>query len=158
MRIIRKLSIGLPAVLLAAAALCQSLPVANRPEDLGMSSPRLERIRVQMNADIEGGRIPGAVLLIARNGKIAQLDALGFQERKSQTPMRTDSIFRIASMSKPITSVAIMILAEEGKLDIGAPVAQYLPEFKEVLAQWAAFRADDEWVTLLASLVEWVDE
>ena len=132
MRIIRKLSIGLPAVLLAAAALCQSLPVANRPEDLGMSSQRLERIRLQMNADIEGGRIPGAVLLIARNGKIAQLDALGFQERKSQTPMRTDSIFRIASMSKPITSVAIMILAEEGKLDIGAPVAQYLPEFKEV--------------------------
>src|ERR1017187_4279015 len=91
MRIIRKLSIGLPAVLLAAAALCQSLPVANRPEDLGMSSQRLERIRLQMNADIEGGRIPGAVLLIARNGKIAQLDALGFQERKSQTPMRTDS-------------------------------------------------------------------
>src|ERR1017187_7267035 len=100
MRIIRKLSIGLPAVLLAAAALCQSLPVANRPEDLGMSSQRLERIRLQMNADIEGGRIPGAVLLIARNGKIAQLDALGFQERKSQRPMRTDSIFRIASMSK----------------------------------------------------------
>src|ERR1035438_1747524 len=107
MRIIRKLSIGLPAVLLAAAALCQSLPVANRPEDLGMSSQRLERIRLQMNADIEGGRIPGAVLLIARNGRIAPLDALGFQERKSQTPMRTDSIFRIASMSKPITSVKL---------------------------------------------------
>jgi CubicO group peptidase (beta-lactamase class C family) len=132
MRIIRKLSIGLLAALLAAAALCQSLPVANRPEDVGMSSQRLERIRLQMNADIAGGRIPGAVLLIARDGKIAWLNALGFQERKPQTPMRTDSIFRIASMSKPITSVAIMILAEEGKLDVGAPVAQYLPEFKEV--------------------------
>jgi CubicO group peptidase (beta-lactamase class C family) len=84
-----------------------------------------------MHADVESGRIPGAVLLIARNGKMAWLDALGFQERRSQTPMKSDSIFRVASMSKPITSVAIMILAEEGKLDIGAPVAQYLPEFKE---------------------------
>lgn len=85
-----------------------------------------------MKADVESKRIPGAVLLIARNARIASLDALGFQDRRSQTPMKTDSIFRVASMSKPITSVAAMILAEEGKLDIGAPVAQYLPEFKEV--------------------------
>jgi CubicO group peptidase (beta-lactamase class C family) len=117
--------------LLAAAALCQSLPVASRPEDVGISSQRLERVHAQMRADVEKGRIPGAVLLIARNGKIARLDALGFQERKTQTPMKKDSIFRIASMSKPITSTAIMMLAEEGKLDIGAPVAQYLPEFKD---------------------------
>ena len=132
MRITRKLWIGLLGSLLAAGALCQSLPVAKRPEDLGISSQRLERVRRQMQADVESARIPGAVLLIARHGKIAQLDAVGFQERKSQTPMKTDSIFRIASMTKPITSVAIMILAEEGKLDVGAPVAQYLPEFKEV--------------------------
>ena len=136
MRITARSSIGLLGVLLSAAALSQPLsqplPVANRPEDLGISSQRLERVRRQMQADIEGGRIPGAVLLIARNGRIASLDALGFQERRSHTPMRTDSIFRVASMSKPITSVAAMILAEEGKLDIGAPVAQYLPEFKEV--------------------------
>jgi len=132
MRIARKLSIGLVGVLLAAAALCQSLPVANRPEEVGMSAQRLERVHVRMQADVESARIPGAVLLIARNGKIARLDALGLQERKSQTPMKSDAIFRIASMSKPITSVAAMILAEEGKLDIGAPVAQYLPEFKDV--------------------------
>jgi len=132
MRIPRKPSIVLLGALLAAAALCQSLPVANRPEDVGISSQRLQRVHAQMQADVEKGRIPGAVLLIARDGKIARLDALGFQARKSQTPMQTDSIFRIASMSKPITSTAIMILAEEGKLDIGAPVAQYLPEFKDV--------------------------
>jgi CubicO group peptidase (beta-lactamase class C family) len=132
MRITRKLWIGLLGSLLAAVALCQSLPVVKRPEDLGISTQRLERVRRQMQADVESARIPGAVLLIARHGKIAQLDAVGFQERKSQTPMKTDSIFRIASMTKPITSVAIMILAEEGKLDVGAPVAQYLPEFKEV--------------------------
>ena len=120
------------AGLLAAAAFGQALPVANRPEDVGISSQRLERIRRQMKADVEKGRIPGAVLLIARNGKIASLDTFGLQEQKSKVPMKSDAIFRIASMSKPITSVAIMILAEEGKLDIGAPVAQYLPEFREV--------------------------
>jgi CubicO group peptidase (beta-lactamase class C family) len=132
MRITRKSSIGLLGVVLSAAALCQSLPVAKRTEDVGISSQRLERVRRQMQTDVEKSRIPGAVLLIARNGKIAEFDAVGFQERKSQTSMKKDSIFRIASMSKPITSTAIMILAEEGKLDIGAPVAQYLPEFKDV--------------------------
>jgi len=132
MRITRKLSIGLWGGLLAVAALGQSLPMANRPEDVGISSQRLERVHAQMQVDVEKRRIPGAVLLIARHGKIARLDALGFQERKSQTAMKSDAIFRIASMSKPITSTAIMILAEEGKLDIGAPVAQYLPEFRDV--------------------------
>ncbi|HUE04558.1 MAG TPA: serine hydrolase domain-containing protein [Bryobacteraceae bacterium] len=132
MRITRKLSLASAGVWLAATALCQSLPVANRPEDVGFSSQRLASVRQQMTADVQGGRIPGAVLLIARNGKIAWRDAVGFQERKSQTPMRNDSIFRIASMTKPITTVAAMILAEEGKLDVGAPVAQYLPEFKDV--------------------------
>ncbi|MBZ5625500.1 MAG: beta-lactamase family protein [Acidobacteriia bacterium] len=132
MRITRRFSIGLLGVLLPAAALSQPLPVAGRPDDAGISSQRLERVRHQMKADVDSSRIPGAVLLIAHNGKIATLDAFGFQDRRSKTPMKNDSIFRIASMSKPITSVAIMILAEEGKLDIGAPVAQYLPEFKDV--------------------------
>jgi CubicO group peptidase (beta-lactamase class C family) len=132
MRITRRSSIGFIVVLLSAAALAQPLPLASRPEEVGISSQRLERVRRLMKADVENRRIPGAVLLIARNAKIASFDALGFQDRHSQTAMKTDSIFRIASMTKPITSVAAMILAEEGKLDIGAPVAQYLPEFKEV--------------------------
>ena len=125
-----RLSIGVFAVVLSVAA--QPLPRAGRAEDVGVSSDRLERVRREIKADVENKRIPGAVLLIARNGRIASLDAVGFQERRSQTAMRTDSIFRIASMSKPITSVAAMILAEEGRLDIAAPVAQYLPEFKDV--------------------------
>jgi CubicO group peptidase (beta-lactamase class C family) len=125
-------SIGLFAALLAAAAFAQPLPLANRPEDVGISSERLDRARQQFKADVESKRIPGAVLLIARDSRIASLDAIGFQDRRAQTPMKADSIFRVASMSKPITSVAAMILAEEGKLDIGAPVAQYLPEFKDV--------------------------
>jgi CubicO group peptidase (beta-lactamase class C family) len=128
---IRRFSAGLMLVLLCTAALAQSLPSAGRPEDVGISSQRLGRLRQQMKMDVESKRIPGAVLLIARNGKVASLDTIGFQDRRAQTPMKADSIFRVASMSKPITSVAAMILSEEGKLDIGAPVAQYLPEFKE---------------------------
>ncbi|MDQ2944769.1 MAG: beta-lactamase family protein [Acidobacteriota bacterium] len=132
MQIKRRLFVIFLGLLLPAAALAPALPRASRPEDVGISSERLERIRVQMKSDVENRRIPGAVLLIARAGKIAALETLGFHDRAKQAPMRADSIFRVASMSKPITSVAAMILAEEGKLDIGAPVAQYLPEFKDV--------------------------
>jgi len=81
---------------------------------------------------VKENKAPGAVLMIARKGKIVTYDAIGFQDRGSKTPMKKDSIFRIASMSKPIATVAAMMLAEENKLDLGAPVAQYLPEFKNV--------------------------
>src|SRR5579872_1670308 len=126
----------LPGV--AAAALCcahsfgQSLPVVSRPEDVGFSSQRLERTRGALKTDVDAGRLPGAVLLIVRHGKIVFYDSSGFQDRASHTPIKKDSIFRIASMSKPITTVAAMILAEENKLDLAAPVAQYLPEFRDV--------------------------
>lgn len=106
--------------------------MAAHPEDVGFSTKRLETDRAVLKADVEAKHIPGAVLLIVRNGKIAFYDSVGYQERAAQTPMKKDSIFRIASMSKPITTVAAMILAEENKLDVAAPVAQYLPEFKNV--------------------------
>jgi CubicO group peptidase (beta-lactamase class C family) len=122
----------LVGLLVLAAAQAQTLPMAGKPEDVGISSDRLARVRRQMQADVEAKRIPGAVLLIARNGKVASFEAVGFQERTSQKSMQKNSIFRIASMSKPITSVSVMIMAEQGKLDIGAPVAQYLPEFSDV--------------------------
>jgi CubicO group peptidase (beta-lactamase class C family) len=129
-RMTRRTCIALVCALWPAAA--QPLPVARRAEDAGFSSQRLEVLRRQMQADVESHRVPGVVLLIAHQGKIAALDAVGFQDCSARIPMKPDTIFRIASMSKPITSVAAMILAEEGKLDIGAPVAQYLPEFKDV--------------------------
>ena len=122
----------LGATILVTAGAAQPLPVAGRPEEAGFSSKRLETARQVIRADVENRRVPGAVLLILRNGKIVTYDAIGFQERASQTPMKKDAIFPIASMSKPITSVAAMILAEENKLDLGAPVAKYLPEFKDV--------------------------
>ena len=120
------------AILLSVAAFAQPLPMAKRPEDAGFSSERLERTRQALKADVDNKRVPGAVLIVVRNGKIVTYDAIGYQVRADQTPMKKDSIFRIASMSKPITTVAAMILAEQNKLDIAAPVAQYLPEFKDV--------------------------
>ena len=120
------------AFLCCATSFAQFLPLASRPEDVGFSSKRLETTREVLKADVEAKRLPGAVLLMARNGKIAFYDVAGYQDRATQTPMKKDSIFRIASMSKPITTVAAMILAEENKLDVGAPVSQYLPEFKDV--------------------------
>jgi CubicO group peptidase (beta-lactamase class C family) len=120
------------AALCAASTFAQSLPMAKHPEDVGFSSARLETTRQAFKDDVEKKSIPGAVLLIVRNGKIVTYDAIGYQDRAKQTPMPKDAIFRVASMSKPITTVAAMILVEENKLDLGAPVATYLPEFKDV--------------------------
>jgi CubicO group peptidase (beta-lactamase class C family) len=129
-----KFPVFVAAALCACAAFAQplTLTVSNRPEDVGFSSKRLEKTRQAFKADVDNKMIPGAVLLIARNGGMVTYDAIGYQERATETPMKKDSIFRIASMSKPITTVAAMILVEENKLDIGAPVAQYLPEFRSV--------------------------
>src|SRR5436305_14244909 len=120
------------AALASANSFAQSLPIAGKPEDVGFSSQRLDRTRAVLKADVESKRLPGAVLLIARNGKVAFYDAVGYQDRAAETPMKKDSIHRIASMSKPITTVAAMILAEEDKLDLATPVAQYLRDFKAV--------------------------
>jgi len=122
----------LAGALCAAAAFSQTLPMAKSPEEVGFSSKRLERTRQAFKVDVDNKTTPGVVLLIVRNGKVVTYDNIGYQDRAAQTPMKKDSIFRVASMSKPITTVAAMILAEENKLDIGAPVAQYLPEFKDV--------------------------
>ena len=119
-------------VFYVAGAGAQPLPLAAHPEDAGFSSARLDRTRAALRADVEASRLPGAVLLIARNGKIVFYETAGFQDRAAKTAMRKDAIFPIASMSKPITTVSAMILAEESKLDIAAPVAQYLPEFRDV--------------------------
>ena len=102
----------LAGIVLSAAAFAQPLPMAERPEDAGFSSQRLEKTRHALKADVENKRFPGAVLILVRNGKVVTYDAIGYQVRADQTPMKKDSIFRIASMSKPITTVAAMILAE----------------------------------------------
>jgi CubicO group peptidase (beta-lactamase class C family) len=101
------------------------------PEDLGFSATRLQRLTDVYQGYVDRGELPGAVLLVARGDQLAYFQAIGFQDREKQIPMKTDAIFRLASMTKPIVSVAAMILVEEGRLDLGAPVAHYLPAFAE---------------------------
>ena len=116
----------------AASVSGQGLPKSKRPEDVGFSSERLARINKFFQGEIDKKAIPGATLLVTREGKLVYFQAIGYQDREKCIPMKPDAIFRIASMTKPITSVAVMMLAEEGKIDLLAPVSQYLPEFKDV--------------------------
>jgi CubicO group peptidase (beta-lactamase class C family) len=113
------------------AANADPLP-STPPEAVGFSSTRLQRLTDTLKADIAKGTIPGVVLLISRNGKIAYFEAMGTLDPEKKTPMTKDAIFRIYSMTKPITSVAVMMLFEEGKLALSDPVAKFIPAFKDV--------------------------
>lgn len=108
------------------------LPRAERPEQVGLSSERLARITATLAADVERKLIPGAVTLVARAGRVAYAEACGWRDREAKAPMTLDAIFRIASMTKPMTTVAAMMLAEEGRLQVAMPVADYLPEFRDL--------------------------
>ena len=124
--------IVLLATLLAVPAFAQELKAVDRPEELGFAGNRLERVTTTFQGYVDNGQLPGAVVLIARNDKVAYFNAFGYSDRERKVAMTTDSIFRIASMTKPIVSAAAMILVEEGMLDLAAPVSQYLPEFKDL--------------------------
>ena len=115
----------------ATATAQQPLPSA-RPEQVGLSADRLARITAWLRNDSEKGDIPGAVLLVARHGKIAYFEAVGVRDPQTRTAMTRDTIFRIYSMSKPITSVTAMMLFEEGKLGLADPVSKYIPAFKSM--------------------------
>ncbi|HXV59301.1 MAG TPA: serine hydrolase domain-containing protein [Vicinamibacteria bacterium] len=115
---------------LAPFALAQELPLA-APEGVGMSSERLERLTETMQGYVDSGELAGAVVLVARHGQVAYLKAFGQRDRESAAPMREDTIFRIASQTKAIVSVAVMTLQEEGKLLISDPLGKYFPEFME---------------------------
>ena len=130
---IKKISaLAVLVLLLAASAGAQGLPKADSPESVGFSSERLAVISAGLQQDVDKGRIPGAVLIILRHGKVAYFEAFGYQDREKKIPMKRDSIFRIASMTKPVASLATMILLEEGKIQLSAPVSRYLPEFKNL--------------------------
>jgi CubicO group peptidase (beta-lactamase class C family) len=115
------------AVVLTAAG--QELSTA-KPESVGLSSERLERIAAAVQRSIDQNRIAGAVTLVARRGHIAWFKAQGMQDREALKPMPPDAIFRICSMSKAITSLAVMMLYEEGNFLLDDPVSKYIPEFK----------------------------
>jgi len=121
--------------LLLSSAVCnfaQELTQLSKPEEAGFSSERLARITEYFQTEVDKGAIPGAVVVVARNAKVVYRKAVGYQDREKKIPMKTDAVFRLFSMTKPVASVAAMTLAEEGKIDLMAPVAQYLPEFKDV--------------------------
>ena len=114
-----------------AAASAQSLqPV--KPEEVGLSSQRLAKIAEVFNQEIKDQKIPGAVIMIARKGKVAYHEAFGAQDKSAERTMAKDSIFRIYSMTKALASVGAMILVEDGKVQLTDPVAKFLPEFKNV--------------------------
>ena len=112
----------------ATAAVAEGFPAA-KPEAVGMSGERLLRLRDGMKSLVEQGRIAGVVTLVARHGKVVEFDASGKRDIAAGLPMQKDSIFRIYSMSKPITGVAMMMLFEEGRWQLNDPVAKYIPEF-----------------------------
>lgn len=115
---------------LALPALAANLPTV-RPELVGLSTERLARIGEVMQKYVDQGRLGGAVTLVARNGKVAYLQSFGKLDPTTGAAMPADAVFRIASQSKAVTSVAIMILFEEGRLLLGDPVSKYIPEFKD---------------------------
>jgi CubicO group peptidase (beta-lactamase class C family) len=132
MKIARIAGVVATVALLAIPALAAELQPLAHPEEAGFATDRLQRLTDAFQGYVDQGRLPGAVVLIARDDKVAYFRTFGWQDRERHIAMRADSIFRIASMTKPIVSVAAMSLAEEGKLDLAAPVSQYLPEFKDV--------------------------
>jgi CubicO group peptidase (beta-lactamase class C family) len=108
-----------------------ALPRAT-PESVGMSAQRLARIAAALKADIDQGRMPGAVIAVARKGKLVYYEAFGFLDKAKGTPMPKDAIFSIASMTKPVVAAAALSLAEENRLLVHEPVGTYLPALKNM--------------------------
>jgi CubicO group peptidase (beta-lactamase class C family) len=125
---------GVLSVLLAAATLsvrtAGSVPNFSKAEDVGFSTERLQRVHEAVARHIEAKDVSGAVTLVARRGKIVEFEAQGLADIESKKPMLKDSIFRLASMSKPLTAVAVMMMVEEGKIRLTDRVSAFIPEFK----------------------------
>jgi CubicO group peptidase (beta-lactamase class C family) len=103
---------------------------SGKPDELGFSVERLARVREAVQKHVDAGQVSGAVAIVVRRGKIAHFEAYGLQDLESKKAMPKDGIFRLASMSKPITAVAVMMMVEEGKIRLTDPVSRFIPEFK----------------------------
>jgi len=119
------------AVLLLALSLTAATLPGGKPEDIGFSSERLLRINETVQRYIDSGQISGAVTMVTRKGRVAHFEAQGLMDIESKAAMRKDAIFRMASMSKPVTGVAILMLMEEGRVRLTDPVSRFIPEFKD---------------------------
>ena len=128
--LIRRISFLLLA---GTALLAQAAPLPeSSPEEVGLSSARLGRLDVAMQKAVDSGELPGAVVFIARDGQLVYAKSFGWQDRQKKIPLSNESIFRLYSMTKPVVSVAAMMLVEEGKLGLQEPVSKYIPEFKDM--------------------------
>ena len=119
-------------VLLPLACVGQDLPKGN-PADAGFSVDRLTRLEQFVDTEVERNRIPGALTVIARDGKVVHTHIAGYQDVESRTPLKEDTIFRIYSMTKPVIGVAVMLLVEDGKIKLSDPVSDYVPELAELV-------------------------
>jgi CubicO group peptidase (beta-lactamase class C family) len=130
---LRSLAMASLAAILVQPALSAThdLPSASA-ESEGMSTERLAQLRSGMKELVDQGRLAGVVTMVSRHGKVVEFDAAGKRDIAANAPMQKDSIFRIYSMSKPITGVAMMMLFEEGKWQLNDPVAKYIPEFAKL--------------------------
>ena len=119
------------AIVITALTLTAGVVPNSKPEDVGMSSERLQRIGQVIQRYMDAKDLAGAVSVVSRRGKVAYFEAQGLMDVEHKTPMRKDAIFRMASMSKPVTGVAILMLLEEGKIRLNDPVSKFIPEFKD---------------------------
>src|SRR4030042_3054641 len=122
----------LSSVFAACAKPAVFSPETVQPESVGLSSEKLNEIDAVLQADTAAKKINGAVLLVARNGKIAYFKSYGYRDNEKKLPMEKDSIFRVYSMTKSLTAVSVAMLMEEGKLKFADPVEKYIPSFKDV--------------------------
>ena len=133
MKLVR-IAVALAGVIFLTWALgtaAQGLPTA-APETVGMSAPRLGQISTALKREIDQGNLAGAVVMVARKGKLVYTDAVGYQDAQRTKPMSKDAIFRIYSMTKPLVSLAAMMLVEEGKIQLTDPVSKFLPALKQM--------------------------
>ncbi|MCC6989109.1 MAG: beta-lactamase family protein [Acidobacteria bacterium] len=132
-----RVAVALCCLSLAVPAAAQSLPKAASPEAVGLSAERLARITTVMRDAVRDKQAAGTVTVVLRDGQVAYFEAEGAQDAERGTAMKTDSIFRIASMTKAVVSVGVMMLVEEGRLSLTDPVAKFIPAFAKttVLAE-----------------------
>lgn len=136
MNVRRVFALALATVALATSisfakdAVNSGLPRA-KPANVGMNADKLAQIPARMKAFVDAGQMSGAVTLVAKDGKVVALDAVGLRDIDGKQPMTEDTLFSIASMTKPITATALMILVDEGKVALDDPIAKYIPDFKD---------------------------
>ena len=129
--LIRRVLISVGLLMLSVSVSAAEL-AAGAPQSQGMSPIRLSRIHDLMQTEVTENRVPGAVVLVARKGKIVYADAVGFQDKPSAKPMTRDAIFRAYSMTKPMVSVLTMMLVEEGRLQLNDPVSKFFPSMAKM--------------------------